>query len=294
MSDSITIKAYGKLNLLLDIVGKLPNGYHTLKSVFQSVSIYDLVETKLVDGEDILIECDDERVPTDSSNLVYKACEAFFRETGIAKRGVKIIIEKNIPSMAGMAGGSADCAAVLVALNKLFNAELSEDKLCDIGVTLGADVPFCLTGGTVLCEGIGEIMTELPDVSDCYFAVAKPDLSISTPESYNKFDSMTITEKAKIDDMIAGLVVGDLKTVSECLYNALEIASDYDEIKIIKKIMLENDAMGALMTGSGSAVFGIFDNKRVAKNCLKELEDMCPFTALVKPVCKGLEIVDFD
>lgn len=292
MSDSITIKSYGKLNLLLDIVGKLSNGYHTLKSVFQSVSVYDVLEFKLIEDDKILIECDDKNVPTDSSNLVYKACISFFEYAKITPCGVKITIEKHIPAMAGMAGGSSDCAATLVALNELFKTGFSIDELCDIGVKLGADVPFCLTGGTVLCEGIGEIMTKLPEICDCYFAVAKPDLCISTPESYKKFDTMIITEKAKLDDMIAGLVVGNLNTVSQCLYNALEISSDYEEIKNIKKIMLENDALGSLMTGSGSAVFGIYTSKRDAENCIKKLEEICPFTAVLKPVDKAFEIVD--
>lgn len=292
MSDVIAVKAYGKLNLLLDIVGKRPDGYHTLKSVFQSVSVYDIVKVSLNDEEKIIITCDDKKVPTDRRNLAWKACEAFFSATGIDFRGVTVDIEKNIPSMAGMAGGSSDCAAVLFALNILCKADLTVDELCDIGVRLGADVPFCLTGGTVLCEGIGEIMTDLPDLENCYFAVAKPDLSISTPESYKKFDSMVISEKAKTDDMIAALVVGDLRTVSQCLYNALEYPADFDEIKEIKKIMLENDAMGALMTGSGSAVFGVYDNKRDAKVCIKALSDMCPFTAVVKPVKHGIEIIN--
>lgn len=293
MSDSIAVKAFGKLNLLLDIVGKRHDGYHTLKSVFQSVSVYDLLEIEVSQGEGIIISCDDENVPTDNRNLVWKACEKFFEETEIKPCKVKISIEKNIPSMAGMAGGSADCAATLKALNILLEAGLSDDKLCDIGEKLGADVPFCLTGGTVLCEGIGEIMTPLPDLEGCYFAVAKPDLSISTPESYKKFDSLTITDKAKTDDMIAALVVGDVKKVAECLYNSLEIAADFDEIKNIKKIMLENDALGVLMTGSGSAVFGVYENKRDAKGCVKELEDICPYTAVLKPVNTGLEILDY-
>ena len=293
MSESVAVKAYGKLNLLLDIVGKRPDGYHTLKSVFQSISVNDIVEVEIHDGEGIIIHCDDENIPTDKSNLAYKACIGFFEYTKIKPCGVTISIEKNIPSMAGMAGGSADCAAVLAALDKLFETKLSKDQLCDIGVKLGADVPFCLTGGTVLCEGIGEIMTDLPDLENCWFAVAKPEVSISTPECYKKFDSMTITEKAKTDDMIAALVVGDIQTVSDCLYNALEIAADFDEIKNVKKIMIENGAMGSMMTGSGSAVFGIFENKKDAKSCIKELEDVCPFTAVLKPVSSGLEILEY-
>ena len=292
MSDSIALKAYGKLNLLLDIVGKRHDGYHTLKSVFQSVSVYDMLTVTLTDDDKITIDCDDESVPCDERNLVYKACTAFFEATGKDFHGVNILLEKNIPSMAGMAGGSADCAATLVALNVLTEAELTEAQLCDIGEKLGADVPFCIVGGTVLCEGIGEILTPLPDLEECYFAVCKPEISISTPECYKKFDNMIITEKAKADDMIAALVVGDVKGIAEYLYNALEYAADCSEIREIKEKMLENDALGALMTGSGSAVFGIFDNKRDAKKCVKELEDDYIFCKTLKPVPVGVEIIE--
>ena len=292
MSDSIALKAYGKLNLLLDIVGKRHDGYHTLKSVFQSVSVYDTLEVSLIEENEIIITCDDESVPTDSKNLVWKACEAFFDATGKPFCGVKISIQKNIPAMAGMAGGSSDCAATLVALNILLNTELTEAQLCDIGEKLGADVPFCIVGGTVLCEGIGEILTPLPDLEECYFAVCKPEISISTPECYKKFDSMTITEKANADDMIAALVVGDVEEVAKHLYNSLEYAADYKEIREIKEKILENDALGALMTGSGSAVFGIYNNKRDAKKCVREMENDYLFCKVLKPVPVGVEIID--
>ena len=202
MSDSIALKAYGKLNLLLDIVGKRHDGYHTLKSVFQSVSVYDMLTVTLTDDDKITIDCDDESVPCDERNLVYKACTAFFEATGKDFHGVNILLEKNIPSMAGMVGGSADCAATLVALNVLTEAELTEAQLCDIGEKLGADVPFCIVGGTVLCEGIGEILTPLPDLEECYFAVCKPEISISTPECYKKFDNMIIKPGMKVSDII--------------------------------------------------------------------------------------------
>lgn len=292
MADTISIKTPAKINLLLDIVGKRPDGYHTLRSVFQSVGIYDTLEISLNDSGKITISCDTEGVPTDSSNLVWKACDAFFRFSGIESCGVHIDLEKKIPSMAGMGGGSSDCAAALIGLNRLFKTDYDIDTLCDIGEKLGADVPFCLTGGTVLCEGIGEILTPLPDFPECYIAVAKPEAAVSTPECYKKFDQLEIGEKANLDDMIAALVVSDLSGISNNLYNSLEAAADLEEVSEIKEAMVSCGALGALMTGSGSAVFGIFENKRDAKDCVKQLSESCPFTAVVKPVSEGCIIDD--
>lgn len=287
MSEKITIKAPAKINLLLDVVGKRPDGYHTLKSIFQSVSLYDELEVELNDSGKLVLLCDNEDIPCDDSNLVSKAYKAFFEYSGIKPAGVTFSLEKNIPSMAGLGGGSTDCAAALIALNILFDTGYDTDTLCDIGEKLGADVPFCIVGGTVLCEGIGEILTPMPDLPECAILVAKPDLKISTPECYKKFDSLESREHSKLDDMIAGLAVGSIGTVAECLGNDLEIAADSDEIRKIKEVMTSCGAMGACMTGSGSAVFGIFENKRSAKDCLKQLEDSCPFTAVLKPTAEG-------
>ena len=289
MAETINIKAPAKINLILDVVGKRPDGYHTLKSIMQSVSIYDKLEFSFCDeGKEITLICDDTDFPKDHTNLIFKACTAFYEFSKVSPRGLKVVVEKNIPSMAGMAGGSSDCAATLIALNQLYETDYSTETLCDIGEKLGADVPFCLTGGTVLCEGIGEILTPLPALTDCFILIAKPDVSISTPECYQKFDAIIEPPKSDFDEMIAALVVSDLNTISDNLFNALELATNLDEVTIIKNIMIENNAMGSIMTGSGSAVFGLFENKKDAKDCLKlfdEYENY--FTTIVKPVSEG-------
>lgn len=287
MSETVTIKAPAKINLLLDIVGKRPDGYHNLRSVFQSVSLYDRLEVSLNDGGKPVLVCDTEGIPCDESNLIIKAYRSFFEYSGLEPVGVTFSLEKEIPSMAGMGGGSSDCAAALIALNILMKTGYDSNELCRIGEKLGADVPFCLTGGTVLCEGTGEVMTTLPEMPECYILIAKPDLAISTPECYRKFDTLEVFRQSKLDDMIAGLAARDLRTIAESLSNDLELAADCQEIRSIKETMISCEAMGALMTGSGSAVFGLFESKRDAKDCLKQLEEFCPFTKIVKPVSEG-------
>lgn len=288
MAETIRIKAPAKINLLLDIVGRRQDGYHTLRSVFQSVSLYDQLEAFRSDKTELI--CGDRDIPCDGTNLVLKAYKAFFEQTGIPPFGVTFTLEKNIPSMAGLGGGSSDCAAALIALNELSGAGLSGEELRDIGEKLGADVPFCLTGGTVLCEGVGDVLTPLPDMPECSILIAKPELKISTPECYKKFDQLEVSRVSKLDDMMAGLAVGSLETIAGCLGNDLELAADTGVISRIKEEMLAHSALGACMTGSGSAVFGIFESKRSAKDCMKHLEDTCPFAAVVRPVSGGCEI----
>ncbi len=292
MADTITVKAAAKINLILDVVGKRPDGYHTLKSVFQSVGIYDELTFKITDTKKIVLRCDTEGIPTDGTNLAVKACDAFFRYSKKENPGLDIKLEKSIPSLAGMGGGSSDAAAAIKALNVLLKTEYSDDILCDIGEEVGADVPFCIVGGTVLCEGIGEILTPLPHMPECSIAVAKPKAAVSTPECFKKFDSLEFKEVKDISDMIACLAVSDVEGIGNNLFNSLEKAADIKEVKRIKEIMLSYEAYGACMTGSGSAVFGIFESKRDAKDCIKELEEFCPFTIVTKPVEKGIIVDD--
>ena len=288
MTDGITAKAAAKINLTLDVTGKRADGYHTLKSVFQSLAIFDKLDFKKTDSGEIKLRCDMENVPTDGRNLVIKSCLAFFDYAKITPGGLDITLEKNIPSEAGMGGGSADAAATLKALNVLYKTDFSDDILCDIGEKVGADVPFCVVGGTVLCEGIGEIMTPLPHLPKCVIAVAKPKAAVSTPFCFKRFDEMGGAEPRDVSDIIACLAVGDVKGVSENLFNSLEAAAELEEVEFIKSTMLKCGALGASMTGSGSAVFGIFPTKRDAKDCLKELEEICPFTAVTKPCEQGV------
>lgn len=291
INKTLTIKAYGKLNLFLDITGKRSDGYHLLQTVMQSVSVFDTLTFILSDGEGIELRCGADDFPLDKRNLIWKAAEAFYKYIGI-KQPCKITAEtkKNIPSMAGMAGGSADCAAALIALNELSDAGLSLSELCRIGVKLGADVPFTLTGGTALCEGIGEQLTIIPNVPKMYFAVVKPQISISTPEAYRIYDSSPHINHKKYPDFEAALKSSDLYGISENIYNALEIAANFDEIKKAKNKMLEFGALNAMMTGSGSAVFGIFNKRTDAEKCIQQMSDYS-FSEVLTPVQKGWEIV---
>ena len=255
--EQIFLKACAKLNLFLDITGKRSDGYHTIKSVMQSVDIFDRVKIAKADG--ISVKCSESALDGES-NLAYKAAALFFEQTGI-RGGAEIYIEKRIPMQAGMAGGSADAAAVLRGLNAIYEANLSEDELCAIGTRLGADVPFSLCGGTMLCEGIGETLSSLPELPDCAFVIVKPEIGMSTVESYRIYDEHEAAgfEHGDFSAMSTALEAADISAAGKALYNALECTVPESVLKI-KSALLSAGALGALMTGSGTAVFGIFES----------------------------------
>lgn len=269
---SIKLKAPAKINLILDIVGKRKDGYHNLRSVMQTISIFDYI-TLTVNGEksefpDISITCNDPNIPTDKRNIAYKACRAFINTVGeVPFDSIEIYIDKHIPSGAGLAGGSADGAAVILGLNSLCGDLLSTDELCKIGASVGADVPFCIVGGTALCEGIGDKITPLKPLPDCEIIVVKPEISISTPLSYKRFDELENPRLSDFDTFMNALNYGNLKSISKTLSNSLEDVTDVSIIQDIKNEMLMFGALGCVMTGSGSAVFGIFDNNEKARKC---------------------------
>lgn len=289
--DSITVKAYGKLNLYLDITGRREDGYHLLRSVMQSVSVYDTLVFSLGDGDGVKLICDTPGFPLDDSNLICKAYDLFMRRAGVASRGgLTVTVDKCIPSMAGMAGGSADCAAALTALNELYGFPLDSSELLELGARLGADVPFTMTGGTVLCEGIGDLMTKLDDVKDIYFAVVRPNVQISTPAAYKAYDALTDIDKESFDCFSKALKANDIKLLSETMFNALEAAVQVPEIAAVKEKMLSGGALGAMMTGSGSAVFGVFDDRAAAERFVEGVHDH-PFAMVLDPVPFGIEIM---
>ncbi len=285
---NIMLKAPAKINLTLDIIGKRADGYHNIRSVMQSISIFDYVtlyaEGKKCAFPDIRITCTRPDIPTDERNIAYKVCKAFFKTViELPFDSITIHIDKKIPSSAGLAGGSADGAAVLKGLNSLCGDILSYDELCKIGASAGADIPFCIVGGTALCEGIGEKVTHLNPLPDCEILVVKPDISISTTQSYKRFDKLKNPRFSDFDTFLAALEAGDLHLISRCLSNSLEDASDERIIADIKSVMLKSGALGAMMTGSGSAVFGIFDSKLKAKKCyLKFIRKM--FCSICNPL----------
>lgn len=258
-------RSYAKINLTLDVLGKRANGYHDIKMIMQTVSLFDLVLTDKTDNG-ISVSTNLRYLPTNERNIAYKAALEFFRNTGI-RGGAKIMIHKNIPVAAGLAGGSGNCAAVLVALNMLYNNPLSSDKLKEIGASLGADVPYCFDGGTQMAEGIGEILSPLPSMPDAYLLLVKPQINVSTAAVYEKIDSAEIAVRPDTDSMIMALRDKNIRQVADNLCNVMESVTEkmYPIIGGIKKKMIMNGAIGAVMSGSGPTVFGIFDDFETAK-----------------------------
>lgn len=254
------IKANAKINLSLDIVGTREDGYHELKTVMQSVGLCDIIELSKNKTGDIKLSADRRDVPTDNRNTAYKAAKLMLEYADIKDMGVNIFIRKNVPSQAGMGGGSADAAAVLRGMIALFDIDIPEGKLLDMAAHIGADVPFCLKGGTCLCEGIGEVMTKLPDMPDCMLLICKPPVGVSTVFAYQEADKYPQEDYFMSPDMIEAIKASDIDEIANCVGNRFDEILHIPEVQIIKSIMMDNGAKTASMTGSGSAVFGIFDN----------------------------------
>ena len=267
--------AYAKVNLTLDVLGRRSDGYHDLCSVMQAISLCDDVELHLDTGKPWEICCGREDIPNDERNLAWRAAKEFFNAAGSEPDGLSIRITKRIPSQAGLGGGSADAAAVLRALNRWKDCPLSEYELCDLGAKVGSDVPFCVLGGTALAEGRGEKLTKLPDAPEMIFVVCKPELAFSTPELFRRLDETAVSERPETEKMCHALRRGDLREIGKLLCNVFEqaVIPDYPEIACIKSVMLEQGACGCVMTGSGSAVYGIFDKLESARAACAELED---------------------
>lgn len=266
------IKAYAKINIGLDIVGKTENGYHLLKSIMQQVDLYDEVSVEKIESG-ITIDSNNREIPLDETNLAYKAAKLMIEEYNI-KGGVSIYIDKRIPMAAGMAGGSTDGAAVLMLINDLYNLGASKERLCELGVKLGADIPFCIQGKTALCEGIGEKMTPLSQCPEMYAVIAKPALNISTKYVYTHLDLPNV-KHPDMDKVLEAFANEDLSAVVDNFGNVLESVSEVENpiITSLKKAMLDNGANGSLMSGSGPTVFGLFDNydnAKIAEGKLKE------------------------
>lgn len=288
----ITVTAPAKINITLDILGKRADGYHVLKMVMQSVSLSDTVTVWNEDDGKISVTCNADSVPCDDSNIAARAAREFFSFAGIENPGIGIKIKKRIPVAAGLAGGSADGAAVLLALNELFSTGFSASELCEPGLKVGADIPFCLLGGTMLAEGTGGILTPLPDLAPCHIVLVKPKQSVSTKEAYTLADTAEILRHPDTDDVVEAICGGDLKAVGAGLCNVFEQVIKLDEIDEIKSVMLGCGALGACMSGSGPSVFGIFDDKGAADDCLNELvyKDMEAY--ICSPESRGCRVED--
>lgn len=260
-----TARSYAKINLTLDVLGKRPDGYHDVEMIMQTVSLHDIVVVDKTDSG-ITISTNLVYLPTNEKNIAYKAALAFFEYTG-TNGGCDISMTKNIPVAAGLAGGSGNAAAVLCALDRLYNTNLPLDTLKDIGATLGADVPYCFSGGTALATGIGEILTPLPPVPKCTILMVKPSISVSTGTVYEAIDSAEILKHPDTDAMISAIKSGDISAIADNLSNVMGTVTEniHPIVRGIRRKMILNGALGAVMSGSGPTVFGIFPDYDTAK-----------------------------
>ncbi len=278
--------AFAKINLTLDVLDKRPDNYHDIKSVMQSISIRDDVEIDIGTGEPWQLFCTMEEIPTDERNLAWKAARVFFDRIKEDPDGITIRITKRIPMEAGLAGGSADAAAVLRGLNRHYGNPLSILALAELGAEVGSDVPFCVLCGTAMVEGRGEKLRKLPDMPDCCFVVCKPDFSVSTPELYQKLDESIIGKRPDHTAMESALLSGDLLKISQNLYNVFDpvVTADHLELNYVKSIFNSYGSLGQQMTGSGSAVFAITQDFETAAVICNMLKENYPNIYIAKPV----------
>ena len=286
----ISIKAAAKINLLLDLTAILENGYHSIYTVMQSVGIFDTVTVETSDSGKISLTCSDKEMPVNNKNTAWKAAEMFFEYIKKPVSGVNIHIEKVIPSQAGMAGGSADAAAVIKALDILFETSLTDDDLFRIGEKVGADVPFCIAGGTRLCLNKGEVMAKLPDFPECCIVVAKPDQGVSTKEAYDNFDSSDWIRHPDNEGFLFAATQSNFDVMCKKAANVFEQVVEVSDRVKIKAIMRNNNAKFAMMTGSGAAVFGVFEKQKDANACYNELAKTYSDIFITEPTKKALFI----
>lgn len=264
--NELTIHAHAKINLGLDVIGKLENGYHELKMIMQTLNLYDKLTFSRREDSNIILTSNLSSLPCNDNNLIIKAAKLMTERFHLTQ-GVDIKLSKHIPIAAGMAGGSSDAAVTLKAMNELFDLGLSLKELMDLGVTLGADIPYCLLEGTALSEGIGEILTPLPAMPKCNILIVKPNVNVSTKFVYQNLKLTNETIHPDIDGMVDAIKQNDLSGILSRLGNVLETVTipKCPKVAEIKSEMLELDALGSLMSGSGSTVFGIFPNHATAK-----------------------------
>lgn len=283
--EQIKLNAYAKINLGLDVIGILPNGYHEVRMIMQTIGICDeLLLEKTESG--ISMTTDSGELPADETNLVYKAAK-LMKETYHIEEGVRIHLTKRIPIAAGMAGGSTDAAAVFKGMNELFDLKISREELMTLSVKIGADVPYCILGGTALAEGIGEKLTSLKPAPSCFLLVAKPDINVSTKYVYTHLDAQPIAHHPDIDGIMEAIETGSLSGITSRLENVLEAVTvpAYPVVSDIEKRMLSLGALGSVMSGSGPTVFGIFDDEAKAKKAYE--------TAVEEGLAKHLFLTTF-
>ena len=284
------VEARAKINLTLDVTGRRDDGYHTVCMVMQSVALHDDVHVTVTHGEKkprgIVLSCNLPFLPVDERNLAYRAADLFYQQTGTLLETCEIHIEKRIPIAAGLAGGSTDAAAVLRALNALHETGLSDEQLCEMGLKLGADVPYCLRGGTMLAEGIGEELTALTPMPHCWVVLCKPPFGVSTKEVYTAIDAVELKDRPDTKGMLSALDKQDFAGICKRLNNVMETvtATKRRQIGEIRAFLRENGADGTLMSGSGPTVFGLFSDENRAKTAAKMLSRRFADTFLTETV----------
>ncbi|MEG0180253.1 MAG: 4-(cytidine 5'-diphospho)-2-C-methyl-D-erythritol kinase [Terrisporobacter sp.] len=290
--NSIQLKSRAKINLSIDVLGKRPDGYHLVEMIMQTIDLFDTIKITILENDEILIKSNSVDIPLDKSNIAYKAADLIKSEFSINK-GIEIYIDKNIPVAAGMAGGSSNAAAILVGLNKLFDLNLSNEQLEKIGLNLGADVPFCISGNACLAENIGEKLSKIDGLhKDAFILVCKPNIFVSTKEIYEEIDAKEIEARPNNRLLIKLLKDNNIKSLADNMYNVLEevTKTKYPAIDGIEKRMLENGALGSMMSGSGPTVFGLYLNKEEAEKCKELLLEQYDEVYVVNSNEKGVEI----
>lgn len=267
-TNEIYLKAYGKINLALDVIRKRKDGYHDVKMIMQTVGIFDGIEMIKTNSNNIEVETNLFYLPTNENNIVYKAAKMLFDEFNI-KSGLHINLKKFIPVSAGMAGGSTDAASVMFGINRMYDLGLSIEQLMERGVKIGADVPYCLMRGTALSEGIGEKLTRLPDMVKCPVLIAKPPISVSTKFVYENLRLDKIKKHPDIEGMVKEIKGKNLEGIASKMENVLEsvTVTEYPQIQKIKDMMMENGAINSIMSGSGPTVFGLYESSETAYEC---------------------------
>lgn len=281
----ITVNAPAKINLFLDIIGRLDNGYHSLFMVMQSVDLADTVVIETSEEKGICLTCSDDRLPTDSKNIAYKAAVKFCEYAGV-EPSLRIHIEKRIPFAAGLAGGSADAAAVIVGLNSVSNTGFTQRQLCEIGLSVGSDVPFCIAGGTQLSQSTGGVLSPLKELDDCFIVLAKPEAGVSTAEAYAAADNAQLYRPDSMR-MLDACEKGDFEGICRYAGNVFEQVIEVPERVEFKRIMRECGASLCQMSGSGPTVFGLFKNIEDAEKCVDKLKEICNNVYFAKPVSHG-------
>lgn len=286
--DKVNVIAPAKINLSLDVTGVDEKGYHLLDMIMQTVSLFERI-TLTKQEEDITISSNAKYIPTDKKNVAVKAAYNFFEYTGI-KGGVHIYIKKIVPIKAGMAGGSADAAGVIVGLDKIYNTRLNLQQLCEIGAKTGSDVPFMIMGGTKRVQGVGNIILPCAEVPKCHFVICMPNKGVSTPVAFANYDKLGEKTLVETDKLIKAMEDEDVHSMAKYMANDLEQAAGSEFTQPIKQMLIDYGALGSVMTGSGAAVFGVFDDEEKAKKCALALRGKIKSVFIAKPVDFGAKV----